>query len=298
MGAEVMDHLLDNPDGIFVDGTCGTGGHTLLIAEKLSDKGKIISCDLDQRMLEIAQRRNTEVQHEIRFVNCGYHQIADRLNPDEKELSGVLLDLGICSLQIDQPLGFAFKDENPLDMRFNSQSGQTAADIVNTYPRGELKKIFRDFGELRQAASIADRIVQVREQKPLQTTTQLKEAVQDLFSSDRLFKGLAQLGQALRIAVNDELENLKKGLMELTRLLTKGGRLVIISYHSLEDHIVKNFIRSYSRESGYPPELEEVLDRREFKLAVLTPQIIAPQQQETDRNPRARSAKLRAAMKV
>lgn len=298
MASEVMDHLIDNPDGIFVDGTCGTGGHTFLIAEKLSENGKIIACDLDRRMLEIAQERNRDVQTKIRFVNCGYHQIADRLNPEEQKISGFLLDLGICSLQIDQPLGFAFKEDNPLDMRFNSDAGLTAGDIINSYPRGELKKIFREFGELKQAGSIADRIVQQRETNSFKTTGQLREALTDLLPADRLFKGLAQLGQALRIAVNNELENLKKGLQDLTRLLVKGGRLVIISYHSLEDHIVKNFIRSYSRESGYPPELEEVLDRREFKLEALTPQGITPHKQETDRNPRARSARLRAAVKV
>ena len=298
MADEVMDHLIDNPEGIFVDGTCGTGGHTFLIAEKLSENGKIIACDLDQRMLEIAQERNREVHSQIRYVNCGYHQIADLLNPEEQGLSGFLLDLGICSLQIDRPLGFAFKEDNPLDMRFNTENNLTAADIVNGYPRGELKKIFREFGELKQAASIADRIVKLRADRAFKTTGQLSEAVADLFAADRLHKGLARLGQALRIAVNNELENLKKGLQDLTRLLVKGGRLVIISYHSLEDHIVKNFIRSYSRESGYPPELEEVLDRREFKLEVLTPQGVTPRTQETDRNPRARSARLRAAVKV
>lgn len=298
MVAEVMEYLISDPDGIYIDGTCGTGGHASLIAKKLSNSGKLISCDLDQRMLEIAQRRNKEVQQKVRFINCGYHQAASQLNPEEQQLSGFLMDLGICSLQIDQPLGFAFKEDNPLDMRFNQSGNLTAEDIINDYPRNELIKIFREYGELRQAKSLADRIVFARKDGKISSTAQLRELTKNLFPADKLNKSLAQLGQALRIAVNNELENLKMGLESLTRLLVSGGHLVVISYHSLEDRIVKNFIRSYSRESGYPPELEEVLDKREFKLSPLTKKAITPSVQEIKNNPRARSAILRAAVKV
>jgi 16S rRNA (cytosine1402-N4)-methyltransferase len=298
MGAEVIELLSHDPSGIAVDGTCGTGGHTSLLIENLSRDGKVVACDLDSRMLEIAKRRNREVSEKVRFVNCGYHQIADQLLPEEKPLSGYLLDLGICSLQLDESLGFAFKTDNPLDMRFSRDTALTAADIINTYPRKELIKIFKQYGELKQAKSLADRIVRARQNGKIETTSQLKQIVEPLFSTDRLNKGLARLGQSLRIAVNGELDNLKKGLTTLTSLLKSGGRLVVISYHSLEDRIVKNFIRTYSRESGLPPDLEEALDRREFRLETLTRKALIPSRQEIESNPRARSAKLRAAARV
>lgn len=298
MGAEVVELLSHDPSGILVDGTSGTGGHTSLLIEKLARDGKVVACDLDSRMLEIAKRRNREVSEKVRFVNCGYHQIADNLLPEEKPLSGYLLDLGVCSLQLDESLGFAFKTDNPLDMRFSRDIALTAADIINTYPAEELRKIFKQYGELKQAKSLVDRIVKARQAEKIETTWQLKRIVEPLFSPDRLNKGLARLGQALRIAVNGELDNLKKGLSTLTNLLKSGGRLVVISYHSLEDRIVKNFIRTYSRESGLPPDLEEVLDRREFRLEILTRKAIVPSWQEIESNPRARSAKLRAAARV
>ena len=298
MGSEAAELLISDPSGVFVDGTCGTGSHTKLIAEKLSIDGKVIACDLDSRMLAIAERRNWEVPGRVRFINCGYHQIADHLRPEEKPISGYLLDLGVCSVQLDEPYGFAFKTDNLLDMRFTKDTALTAAEIINSYPRRELQKIFRELGELKQAKSLADRIVAAREKARIETTLHLKMIVESLFPSDRLHKGLAKLGQALRIKVNNELENLKKGLVRLTTLLKSGGRLVIISYHSLEDRIVKNFIRTYSRESGLPPDLEEVLDRRDFRLKSLTPKAVTPSVSEITANPRARSAKLRAAAKV
>jgi 16S rRNA (cytosine1402-N4)-methyltransferase len=298
MGAEVVKFLSHDPAGITVDGTCGTGGHTSLLIENLSRDGKVIACDLDSRMLEIAKRRTREVSEKVRFVNCGYHQITDHLLPEEKPLSGYLLDLGVCSLQLDESHGFAFKSDNALDMRFSRDTALTAADIINTYPREELRLIFKQYGELKQAKSLADTIVRIRQDRKIETTLQLKQIVEPLFSPDRRNKSLARLGQSLRIAVNGELDNLKKGLAALTKLLKSGGRLVVISYHSLEDRIVKNFIRTYSRESGLPPDLEEVLDRREFRLEALTRKALIPSRQEIESNPRARSAKLRAAARV
>ena len=154
MGAEVVELLSHDSDGILVDGTSGTGGHTRLLIEKLTGNGKVIACDLDSRMLEIAKRRNREVSEKVRFIKCGYHQIADHLLPEEKPLSGYFLDLGINSLHLDGSLGFAFKTDNPLDMRFSRETTLTAADIITTYPAGELRKILKQYGELKQAKSL------------------------------------------------------------------------------------------------------------------------------------------------
>jgi 16S rRNA (cytosine1402-N4)-methyltransferase len=298
MGAEVVEYLVHDPDGIYIDGTCGTGGHAKLIIERLSPRGRLICCDLDRRMIEMAEGRNMDVSGRISFRHCGYHKIADELSADEKPISGFLLDLGINSLQLKEDYGFAFKTDNPLDMRFDRSSPLTAADIINEYSLSELKKIFHEYGELKQASALANEIVKAREKHKIETTFQLAEIAKPLFPRDRVSKGLAKLAQALRITVNNELDNLKRGLYSLTKILKSGGRLVVISYHSLEDRIVKNFIRVNSRESGLPPDLEVVLENREFRLRSLLKKAITPTSQEIEDNPRARSAKLRAAAKV
>lgn len=298
MGAEVVEYLVHDTAGIYIDGTCGTGGHAKLIIEKLSPGGIVICCDLDQRMLEMAERRNMDVSSRIKFKHCGYHNIADELLPDEKPISGYLLDLGINSLQLDEEHGFAFKSDNPLDMRFDRSTPLTAADIINNYSPSQLKTIFREYGELKQASVLANQIVKARKEFKIETTFQLAEIARPLFPKDRVNKGLAKLAQSLRVTVNSELENLKRGLTSLTKILKSGGRLVVISYHSLEDRIVKNFIRVNSRESGFPPDLEVVLEPREFRLKSLLKKAITPTSQEIENNPRARSAKLRVAAKV
>ncbi|HDS01344.1 MAG TPA: 16S rRNA (cytosine(1402)-N(4))-methyltransferase RsmH [candidate division Zixibacteria bacterium] len=298
MGKEVVEYLVHDPSGIYIDGTCGTGGHARLIAENLSDKGRVICCDLDPRMLELAKRRNVEVGDKIKHLQCGYHEVSEQLGSEDKPIAGFLLDLGISSVQLEQGYGFAFKSDNPLDMRFDPESSLTAADIINHYPLQELKKIFKEYGELSQAGPISHAIIRAREKNRIKTTYQFKIILEPFFKKEKLNKGLAQVAQALRIAVNNELENIKKGLRSLTKLLHSGGRLVVISYHSLEDRIVKNYIRTYSRESGLPPDLEEVLENREFRLKPLFKKALTPTSQELENNPRARSAKLRAAAKV
>ncbi|NIX57039.1 MAG: 16S rRNA (cytosine(1402)-N(4))-methyltransferase RsmH [candidate division Zixibacteria bacterium] len=298
MGREVVEYLVHDPSGIYIDGTCGTGGHARLLAESLSGDGRVICCDLDPRMLELAKRRNMEVADRVRHLQCGYQEVADQLGPDDKPIAGFLLDLGISSVQLEEGYGFAFKSDNPLDMRFDPEGSLTAADIINQYPQQELKKIFKEYGELSQAGAISHAIIKARDKNKIETTFQLKSILEPYFNKDRINKGLAQVAQALRIAVNNELENIKKGLRALTELLHSGGRFVVISYHSLEDRIVKNYIRTYSRESGLPPDLEKVLETREFRLQPLFQKALAPTSQEIENNPRARSAKLRAAAKV
>lgn len=298
MGKEVIELLIDDPDGIYIDGTAGNGGHTRLIVDELSENGKVIACDLDRRMLEMAEKRLGSMSSRVEFYNCGYHQVAERIPSDYLPVSGYLLDLGICSVQLDRQLGFAFKADNPLDMRFDSGAPLTAADIVNTYSYRELKQLFREYGELKQASRIAEEICEYRQRESIETTRQLASIVAQLFPQNRRSKGLARIGQALRIAVNSELDNLRQGLASLTGSLKSGGRMVVLSYHSLEDRIVKNFIRSHSRESGLPPELEEVLDRRDFRLKNLTSKAMTASREELEVNKRARSARLRAAAKV
>lgn len=298
MGAEAIQLLVWDDAGRYLDGTCGTGGHTLLILKRITKAGKVIACDLDPRMIEISRRRLKQVAGNFELIQSGYHELEGKLSPDNLPLSGYLLDLGLSSPQLDSQPGFSLRHDTRLDMRFNQQSFLTAEAIINEYSPRELKKIFKEYGELKQSRAIVDTIVSEREKHRIETTAQLSGLISYLFPKDRLFKNLARVGQALRIAVNDELTNIKNGLESLTRMLTSGGRLVVISYHSLEDRIIKNFIRSNSRETGYPPDVEDLLDRREFRLKPLTRKALTPTSQEVEKNPRARSAKLRAAVKV
>jgi len=257
-----------------------------------------VTCDLDPRMLAVAERRVMGASVPIRFINCGFHEVAEHLRPEERPLSGWLADLGLNTLQLAGTGGFAFKTDSPRDMRFDPRQSLTAAVVINQYPLDELRAIFRKYGQLAQADALARAIVKARKKAALESTAQLREILAPFFPAHHLYKGLANAGQALRIVVNRELENLRIGLSSLTRLLKSGGRFVVISYHSLEDRIVKNFIRSHSRESGYPPELQERLDHREFRLRSLTSGAVVPTQSEVKRNPSARSARLRAAVKV
>ena len=285
--------LLDiDPAGTYCDLTFGGGGHSRHILSKLGDRGRLFSFDQDRDTLKNApdDERFNYVESNFRFLRG-----ALRLRGVE-QVDGILADLGVSSHHFDAvERGFSFRGEAPLDLRMNQRGGRTAADIVNSYSAEELGRIFKEYGELDTTWKIASCIVRSREQQPVETTAQLVEAVRPCTPKRDEAKFLTKLFQALRIEVNGEMEALKMALEQSLKVLRPGGRLVVISYHSLEDRLVKNFLRSGNFEGKLK---QDFYGRVETPFEVITRKAVVPSAQEIERNPRSRSAKMRAAIKL
>lgn len=302
---EVLEYLQIKPDGVYVDATVASGGHALEIVRKLAH-GRLIALDLDPQALEIARETLQDYLEYVKLVHANYRElerVLDELNI--VEVNGVLLDLGLSSLQLADPRrGFSFQRDAPLDMRFDPDAPLTARDIVNEYPREELIKILKEYGEERWAARIALEIVRARERAAIETTSQLASLVEQAIPKPAQRKYLQGHGihpatrtfQALRIAVNDELENVREGLEAAFRRLASGGRLVAISFHSLEDRIVKRFMREKARGCICPPDFPICQCGRVPEAELLGE--ATPSLEELSQNPRARSARLRALQKL
>lgn len=289
---EAMRYLVTDPHGIYVDGTLGGGGHSAHILEKISDKGRLFGIDQDDDALRVAAERfaNDDRVTVIRG-NFGY---MDVLLPGEAEgnLAGILLDLGVSSHQIDQPeRGFSFQKDGPLDMRMGGLQDIKAANIVNEYEYEDLRNLFFEYGEERESARIARAIIRDR---PLETTGQLRDTVASVVPQRFLNKSLARIFQALRIAVNSELKMLMRALEKGTALLREEGRFVVVTYHSLEDRLCKNYFR-YGNFDGKP--VKDFYGNDITPLRTLTRRVVSPSVNEVADNPRARSAKLRAAVR-
>jgi 16S rRNA (cytosine1402-N4)-methyltransferase len=291
--------------GLYIDVTLGLGGHAEAILEA-SPNVQLVGIDRDPRALELAAQRLAPFGDRVRFANANFHQLEPALAglgiSDRRQVTGVLADLGVSSMQLDTPeRGFSFRFDAPLDMRMGLAE-RTAADLVNEASEGELEMIIRDFGEEMQARRIARAIVRARQEEgPIETTGQLKRLIERVKRSrpgDREGRvdPATRVFQALRIAVNEELAGLE-GFMEQTiDLLERDGRLVVISYHSLEDRIVKNTLRDAAR-----GEIDQVTGRARSEtqlIEVLTRKPLRPTEAEVDRNPRSRSARLRAARRI
>lgn len=285
--------LLDiQPDGTYCDLTFGGGGHSRRILQSLGEGGRLFSFDQDRDTLSNApdDERFNYVESNFRFLRG-----ALRLRGVE-QVDGILADLGVSSHHFDAThRGFSFRGEAPLDMRMNQRGGRTAADIVNQYSADDLGRIFKEYGELDTTWKIASCIVRSREQAPILTTAQLVEAVRPCTPKRDESKFLTKLFQALRIEVNGEMEALKMALEQSLKVLRPGGRLVVISYHSLEDRLVKNFMRSGNFEGKVE---QDFFGRSQTPFEVITRKAIVPTDEEIARNPRSRSAKLRAAIKL
>jgi 16S rRNA (cytosine1402-N4)-methyltransferase len=300
---EVLALLDPAPGGIYLDGTVGGGGHARLILEASAPDGRLIGLDRDPSAL----RRAAEV-----LAPFGDRVVLRHRNFSEavgvlaelgiKGLDGMLLDLGVSSHQLDEASrGFSFRGEAPLDMRMDPTSGPTAADLVNTAAAEELVRIFREYGEERWAGRIARRIVQVRQQHPLTTTRQLAELVRDAVPGGKAparIHPATRVFQALRIQVNQELEHVSRGITEAVDLLNPGGRLVVISFHSLEDRIVKRFFLEEAKGCICPPRLPTCVCNHRPRLEVLTRKGVRASDAEVEANPRARSAVLRAVRRI
>ncbi|MBP3547492.1 MAG: 16S rRNA (cytosine(1402)-N(4))-methyltransferase RsmH [Alistipes sp.] len=292
MLSECIGSLDIKPNGIYVDLTMGGGGHTREILKHLGPEGHLYSLDQDPdaEANAPADERHTFVASNFRFVRG-----ALRLRGVE-QVDGILADLGVSSHHFDaKHRGFSFRGEAPLDMRMNTRAGRTAADIVNTYTNDALTRIFAEYGELDTTWKIANCIERARAEKPIETTAELVEAVKPCTPPKDEAKFLTKLFQALRIELNGEMEALKMALEQSLKLLKPEGRLVVMSYHSLEDRIVKNFMRSGNCEGKIE---KDFFGRATTPFRLVTRKAIVPTAEELELNPRSRSAKLRVAEKI
>lgn len=278
-------------DGVYVDVTYGGGGHSKAILERLGKKGKLIAFDRD------SEAHNQGIEDErIVFVKANYRYISKflKLNGVIK-IDGLLADLGVSSHQLDEAKrGFSFRFASDLDMRMDSDSPLSAYQVINDYPKVQLASVLFQYGEVINANRLADEIIKARVITPIRTTSQLI-GIADKCMMGKRNKYLAQVFQAIRIEVNEELESLKEMLLQTKELLNTGGRLVVISYHSLEDRIVKNFMR-YGNMLGEP--IKDMMGREEKVFKVITKKPIEADEQELSENSRSRSARLRIAEKL
>ena len=286
-------NLMDiRPDGTYCDLTFGGGGHSRHILSKLGEGGRLFSFDQDRDTLA-----NAPDDEHFNYVESNFRFLRGALRlRGVEQVDGILADLGVSSHHFDATeRGFSFRGEAPLDMRMNQRGGRTAADIVNRYDADSLARILKEYGELDTTWKIASCIVRAREQAEITTTAQLVEAVKTCTPKRDESKFLTKLFQALRIEVNGEMEALKMALEQSLKVLKPGGRLVVISYHSLEDRLVKNFMRS----GNFAGKVEQdFYGRAQTPFDVVTRKAVVPTAEEVARNPRSRSAKLRAATKL
>lgn len=289
---ESVDGLDINPDGVYVDVTFGGGGHSREILSRLGDNGHLFSFDQD------ADAENNIVDDpRFTFVHSNFRWLSNWMRYyDIEHIDGLLADLGVSSHHFDDAeRGFSFRYDAPLDMRMNREGGKTAADIVNDDTEEHLADIFYLYGELRRSRQIAAAIVKARQRKPILTTQDFLQVVDPLFRREKEKKDMARLFQALRIEVNHEMQALSEMLTSATRLLAKGGRLSVITYHSLEDRMVKNIMKS-GNVNGKVEE-DPVYGRKASPYDMVNNKVIVPSDEEVERNPRSRSAKLRIAEK-
>ncbi len=301
MADEVVSNLVTDIEGAYVDLTAGLGGHLLALSGKLSKKARLYGIDKDKSALKLAREKLAAIKPRLEIVNGTYGNI-DAIAQElaDKKFDGALLDLGLSSLQLDDPdRGFTFSAEGPLDMRFDQSADiPTAADLVNKLNEKGLYEIIRDYGEERRAGAVARAIVRERQKGMILTSSQLARIVKTAVRPPHQTKSLARVFQALRIAVNKELETLKTALPKVAELLNKGGRLAVISYHSLEDRIVKHTFRNLAKTCTCPPGLPQCVCNARPQLKLITKRPLVPTDREIKSNPRARSAQLRVAEKI
>jgi len=300
---ETIDGLNIRPDGIYLDGTLGGGGHSLEIVKRLSDKGRLIGIDRDQEAIEAATKRLSEYSQRVNIVRANYGEFRNVLSALQiDQVDGILLDLGVSSHQFDDmSRGFSYREDAPLDMRMDQRQEMTAADIVNSYSEQELYRVIRDYGEEPFAKNIAKFIVREREQEPVTTTFQLVECIKKAIPAKIREKGghpAKRTFQALRIELNGELLVLQNSLSEMVDALRPGGRIAVITFHSLEDRIVKNTFRTEEKPCICPPDFPVCMCGRKSRGHVVTRKPVIPSEAELEANPRSRSAKLRIFEKI
>lgn len=305
---EVLNGLQVRAGGMYIDGTVGAGGHSAAIIERAGEGGRLLGLDVDPVALRIAGERLAAYigEGQVRLRQHNFERLDEVAQAEGfGEVDGVLLDLGVSSMQLDTAeRGFSFRADGPLDMRLDPRNPTTAADLVNTLPEGELADLIYKYGEDPASRRIARRIAEAREREPFSSTSQLEKVVYGALGgrvagrTRNPIHPATKTFQALRIAVNRELEALEKGLASAVRVLKPGGRLAVISFHSLEDRIVKLFIRQEQKGCICPPEYPVCMCGRKPTLKAVNRKPIEASPEEARRNPRSRSARLRIAQKV
>ena len=299
---ECIDGLAIKPDGIYVDGTLGGAGHSSQIAARLTT-GRLIGIDRDPVALEAAGKRLAPYADRVTLVHSNFCEIAQVLTDlNISGVDGILLDLGVSSPQLDEvSRGFSYMGDAPLDMRMNSEDSLTAFDVVNTWPYEELRRILYEYGEERYAPQIASAICRRREAAPIETTLELVDIIRSAMPPAALREKqhpAKRSFQAIRIAVNDELGSVEQVMRDAIPCLNPGGRLAIITFHSLEDRIVKNGMTAASKGCTCPPNFPVCVCGKKPKVKLISKKPIVSGQEELDMNPRARSAKLRVCEKL
>ena len=299
---ECIDSLNIKPEGIYVDGTLGGAGHSLEIVKRL-DGGKLVAFDQDMDAIENARIKLAEYMDRVILIHSNFENLGEKL--DENGITGIdglLLDLGVSSYQLDTPeRGFSYMHDAPLDMRMDKSLTESAWDIINRYSEAELSDIIRNYGEENWHARIAAFIVERRREKPIETTFELVEIIKAAVprkARDENLHPAKRTFQAIRIAVNRELDVIEKVIREATEKMNRGGVIAIITFHSLEDRIVKNVFRDLSAGCICPPEFPVCTCNTVAKLKLLTKKPIISSKEELEENPRARSAKLRCAVRL
>ena len=298
---EVIDSLIVGKTGIYVDGTVGGAGHAYEILRQTD--AFLVGIDCDNEALQAAEKKLAEFGSRKVLVKANFIDLGSVLTDlNIEKVDGVLLDLGVSSHQLDKAQrGFSFNQEAPLDMRMNHDIRISAYDIINSYDQSELEKIIRNYGEEKMAGRIARTISQKRQLKPIETTTQLAAIVASSMPAKLKWQKIhpaTRTFQAIRIAVNNELDNIKPAIKDATHALKSGGRLCVISFHSLEDRLVKNEFRNLASDCDCSKDIPYCICQREKKLKIITKKALTPSAAETEDNPRARSAKLRVAERV
>jgi 16S rRNA (cytosine1402-N4)-methyltransferase len=279
---KVLEYLNIEKGKLFFDGTLGFGGHTEAILNS-NNKAFVYATDKDGYAMERTTKRLENYKDRFKFFNIDFKEIF-KLSLPINQFDGFLFDLGVSSDQLDNPeMGFAYSKDSPLDMRMDKRQSITAESVINDYSYAELIRVFRDYGEFKRPEKLVKEVLVARKQKRLTTTFELKKVVRNLYRRRKTMDPLARVFQAVRIEVNKELENLEAFFMKLIELMKKGARIVIISFHSLEDRIAKNLLRKAKKEN---------------KLLILTKKPIIASENESRDNPRARSAKLRAGERI
>ena len=298
---EVMESLNIRPDGFYVDGTTG-GGHSSGICERLSEAGTLLAVDRDTAALEASQKRLEPYSCKKIFLHSNYSEVDRILETAGRPVDGILLDLGVSSFQLDTAeRGFSYMHDAPMDMRMNEDDSFTAYNVVNEYDEKELHRIIKEYGEERWASRIAQFIVRRREEKPIETTGELVEVIKAAIPASARRNGphpAKRTFQAIRIEVNGELEHLKTAVERLPDILAPGGRLAIITFHSLEDRMVKEAFNARLNPCTCPPEFPVCVCGKKPDVRKVTRKPIAPGERELEENPRARSAKLRVIEKI
>ena len=295
---EVIEGLDIKPDGIYVDGTLGGGGHSYEIAKRLVSGGRLIGIDQDEAAIKAAGARLSGFGDRVTIVRSNYAQMVSVLQSlGIEQVDGILLDLGVSSHQLDNAeRGFSYMEDAPLDMRMDRRQEKTAGDIVNFYSQAELTRIIRDYGEDKFAAKIAAKIMGFRENKPVETTGELAEIIKSAIPMKYRLTGghpAKRTFQAIRIELNRELEILEESIEGMLDTLSDRGRMAVITFHSLEDRIVKSAFKKAESPCTCPPDFPICVCGKKSKGFVASRKPLIPSDEETERNPRAKSSKLR-----